>query len=74
MPRLGSFDLKKYIKAIREIGAEHTIMSTDMAQVTDPPPAEGMRMYIAIMLQFGVSEKEIELMVKINPAKLLDLD
>lgn len=74
MPMVGSYDPKKIVAAIRAVGAEHTIMTTDMAQVTDPPPAEGMRMCIAMMLQLGVSEKEIELMVKTNPAKLLDLD
>jgi len=74
MPLMGRYDPKKIVTAIREVGAEHTIMVTDLAQVTDAPPADGMRMFIATMLQLGVSEAEIELMVKTNPAKLLDLD
>lgn len=74
MPLLGSYDPMNYVEAIREIGAEHTIMCTDYAQVTDTTPAEGMRMFIGMMLQLGISEEEVELMVKVNPAKLLDLD
>jgi hypothetical protein len=31
-------------------------------------------MFITLLLQNGVTEREIELMVKLNPAKLLDLD
>jgi len=33
-----------------------------------------MRMMIGYMLKYGLSEKEIELMIKTNPAKLLGLD
>ena len=37
-------------------------------------PAEGMRMFIALLLKYGISAAEIEFMAKKNPAKLLDLD
>ena len=48
-------------------------MSTDLGQAHNPAPAEGMRMMIATMLKCGITEKEIELMVKVNPARLLGL-
>jgi len=73
-PLLGSHRPETYVDAIHEIGAERTILSTDYAQVTDTSPAEGMRSFIATMLQLGISEADITLMVKTNPAKLLDLD
>jgi hypothetical protein len=74
LPLLGSYRPESYIAAIREIGAERTILCTDFAQITDTSPAEGMRQFIATMLQMHVTEEEITLMVKTNPAKLLDLD
>lgn len=74
LPLLGSLDPQDYVDAIHEIGAEHTILGTDFAQVADTTPAEGYRTFIAYMLQYGVDEKDVERMVKINPAKLLDLD
>jgi len=74
MPLLGSYRPEKYVEAIRLIGAGRTIMSTDFGQITDVSPAEGMRQFIATMLQMGISEEEITLMTKTNPAKLLDLD
>jgi len=36
-------------------------------------PATGMRLFIAMMLQFGCTPEEVSLMVKENPAKLLGL-
>jgi adenine deaminase len=74
MPLLGSYRPENYIEAIHEVGADHTILCTDFAQITDTSPAEGMRQFIATMLQMQVSEDDITLMVKTNPAKLLDLD
>jgi imidazolonepropionase-like amidohydrolase len=62
------------VRAIRNVGAEHCIIGTDLGQAFNPTPAEGMRMFIALLLKNGISEREIELMAKVNPAKLLGLD
>ena len=67
-------DPKLMAEAIRVVGAERCILSTDLGQVYNPAPAEGMRMMIGYMLKCGLTEKEIELMVKTNPARLLGLD
>ncbi len=61
-------------EAIKAIGAEHCIISTDLGQIQNPPPAEGMRMFIAMLLRNDLTKKEIEYMAKINPARLLGLD
>ena len=74
MPLEERLDPMKMVEAIRAVGAEHCIMSTDFGQDFNPAPAEGMRMMIATMLKCSLTEKEIELMVKINPARLLELD
>lgn len=74
LPLLGSFDPQGYVDAIHELGAEHTILGTDYAQITDTTPAEGMRMFIAYMLQYGVNPEDVEKMVKTNPAWLLGLE
>jgi hypothetical protein len=63
------------VEAIREIGAEHCIISTDLGLFTfNPPPVEGFRMFIATLLRNGITPEEIELMAKTNPGKLLGLD
>jgi hypothetical protein len=67
-------DPKPMADAIKYIGAEHCTMSTDLGQYYNPSPAEGMRMFIALLLKYGISASEIEFMAQKNPAKLLGLD
>ena len=67
-------DPKPVVEAIKYIGAEHCIVSTDMGQYYNPSTAEGMRMFIALLLKYGITEREIEFLAKENPAKLLGLD
>lgn len=74
MPLAGRLNPMRIVEAVRAVGAEHCIMSTDFGQAHNPTPAEGMRMMIATMLRCGLTEKEMELVVKVNPAKLLSLD
>jgi hypothetical protein len=58
---------------MRAVGPENCIMSTDFGQIFNPPPVEGMRMYIENMLRCGITEDEITQMVKKNPARALGL-
>ncbi len=74
LPLGGRRDPKELAEAFKAVGAERCILSTDLGQAFNPAPAEGMRMAIATMLRCGLSEHEIELLVKVNPAKLLGLE
>ncbi|OGN88525.1 MAG: hypothetical protein A2158_08480 [Chloroflexi bacterium RBG_13_46_14] len=61
------------VKIIKSIGAEHCIVSTDLGQPQNPLPVEGMRLFISTLHHHGTTPEEIELMVKVNPAGLLDI-
>jgi hypothetical protein len=61
-------------QTIKKIGPEHCIVSTDLGQPQNPLPVEGMRLFIATLLHHGITQEEVEMMIKANPAKLLDLD
>ncbi|MCH8195347.1 MAG: hypothetical protein IIB12_04670 [Chloroflexi bacterium] len=74
MPQTQVITPEELAEAIREIGAEHCILSTDFGQIWNPPPAQGMKMFVAMMLGMGFSDDEVEVMVKTNPAKLCGLD
>jgi hypothetical protein len=67
-------DPKNLVETIRAVGAEQSIISTDTGQSGNPPVGEAMRMFIALLLRSGITEHEIELMAKVNPARLLDLN
>jgi predicted metal-dependent TIM-barrel fold hydrolase len=73
LPVDGRLDPKELVKAIKTVGAEHCIISSDLGQARYCPPAEGMRMFMGILLRAGLSEEEINLMAKVNPAQLLGL-
>ena len=74
MPVLGGMNPKTMVDCIRELGVEHCILSTDMGQNANPSPPEGFRSMVGTMLQFGLSEKELETLVKTNPARILGID
>ena len=61
------------VKAIKAIGVEQCIMSTDLGQFWNPTPAEGMRLFMATLLRNGISAREVEVMAKENPVRLLGL-
>jgi hypothetical protein len=58
---------------IKTIGPEHCVLATDFGQIFNPPATEGFHMMLAIMLMFGLSEDELRILVKVNPAKILSL-
>lgn len=73
MPAHGTYTVEQVAAAVRAAGPSASILSTDLGQAHNPPPAEGLRMFIAAMLRAGFSPEEVSLMVKRNPAQLLGL-
>lgn len=74
LPNEFCHDPAKIVENIKAIGPEHCIISTDLGQPQNPLPVEGMRLFIATLLHHGLTQKEVEYMVKVNPAKLLSLE
>jgi hypothetical protein len=62
-----------FARAMMTVGPERAIMSTDFGQAASPHPAEGMRLFIAEMLDCGVPAPAIDMMARRNPARLLGL-
>ena len=59
---------------IHAVGAEHCILSGDFGGTKYPPFIEGWKMYLAALKGAGVTDAEIDLMARKNPARLLGLD
>ncbi len=59
--------------AIKATGAAHTIMSTDSGQVINPAPVISLENFITLMLEEGISQEDIKLMTRDNPAKMLGI-
>jgi hypothetical protein len=56
---------------IRSLGVGNCIVTTDFGQWQNPPPAEGMRMAIAALLDAGMTSDEVTTLVKGNTAQLV---
>ncbi|OJU36916.1 MAG: hypothetical protein BGN94_04060 [Rhizobiales bacterium 68-8] len=63
-------ELKEHIEAA---GVAHSSIGSDLGQVDNPTPVEGMRQAIKLCLALGFSEADVRTMVADNPAKLVGL-
>lgn len=70
---ISNVDPALIVESIKLAGAENSILTTDFGQIENPPAPEGLRAFIGVLLEGGIDEKEIETMVKTNPARLLNL-
>ncbi len=63
-----------YLRAIKAVGAEHFLIDSDLGQKGNPLHPDGILTFITELKAGGITEYEIDLMARNNPAKLLGLD
>ena len=73
MPLTNRMPPKELAETMSAIGLENCIVSSDFGQDFHPMPAEGLRMGVATLLQAGMEEVEVGLLVKDNPSRLLGI-
>lgn len=74
MPYGCRLDPKRLVEGIRRVGPQNCVMSTDFGQPYNPHPIDGMRQYIKVLQALGITNAEIDLMARRNPARLLSLE
>jgi microsomal dipeptidase-like Zn-dependent dipeptidase len=62
-----------YARAIRSVGVEHCILSSDMGQPGNPLHPDGLIALFDGLKKEGITQAQIDLMAKENPARLLGL-
>ena len=67
------FDFPDYAKAIRAVGPEHCILSSDMGQPPNPLHPDGLVLFFDGLKKQGFTQADIDQMSKVNPAQLLSL-
>ncbi len=65
--------VKAAAQQMETLGAESCIICTDFGVYTLPTPVEGLREFIACLMDMGMPDEEISTMVKTNPERLLGL-
>jgi hypothetical protein len=73
MPISGKATIHDFEKTIQAVGPNRIVLATDFGQPFHPTPAEGMRIFCENLLAVGIERRDIEIMIKENPAYLLDL-
>ena len=59
--------------AIRQVGPASSILSSDLGQQGNPLPPDGFGLFIQALRARGFSDRDLDVMSKQNPAKLLGL-
>jgi len=70
----GSEEARAHVNAIRAVGPEHCILSSDLGQANNPLHPDGLLAFYQYLAQQGFTQAEIDRMAKVNPAKVLGLE
>mgnify|MGYP001093015718 CR=1 FL=1 len=73
MPYESRLDPRVIVEGIRRVGADRCVIATDLGQPYNPHPVDGMRQFMRVLSHMGVTEGEIDVMARRNPARLLGL-
>jgi len=65
--------MDRFADAIRKIGVQSCVLSSDLGQKANALPADGYAAFLLAMRDRGFSEQDIATMSKQNPARLLGL-
>ena len=70
----GAVTIDEYVAAITQLGAERFLISSDFGQAGNPDHGTGMAAFILALQEAGISQSQINVMARGNPAMLLGLD
>jgi hypothetical protein len=65
---------KHVAQAVKEIGARSVVVSSDLGQSSNMTHPDGLEAAIAAMKREGISDADIDTMMRKNPARLLGLN
>ena len=63
----------RFAAAIKQIGPQFCILSSDLGQANNPRPADGFGAFLMAMQSRGLTPQDIDRMSRQNPARLLGL-
>ena len=69
-PHTGKIAWEKWIANIRAGGPEHSVLSTDLGQVFNPPVEDGMGIMVDRLLAAGFNDEEVQVMAVANTRRV----
>jgi hypothetical protein len=73
-PHTGKTTWAQIFDAIRTTGVEHSVLSTDLGQVANPPVEDGLGLMVDLLLGAGFDEEEVHTMAVRNTRRVAGLD
>jgi hypothetical protein len=70
---IGTTPFEEFAARIRAVGPENVVLSTDLGQAANPVPAVGFSMGVTRLLEAGFTQRELDFMIRRNPAHILKL-
>jgi predicted metal-dependent phosphotriesterase family hydrolase len=68
------FRIEDYVRAIRQVGPQSSVLSSDLGQRGNPTHPDGLAAFFDALRKQGFSQADIDLMSKTNPAQALGLE
>ncbi len=68
----GTVPLETIRDQIRQIGAEHVVLSSDFGQPANGPPIQGFGSHLERLAALGLSRDELRMMICDNPRRLVE--
>jgi hypothetical protein len=68
-----AYDMPECAEAIRQVGPEHCVLSSDLGQAGNPLHPDGLAAFLSGLGRAGFSTQQLEIMSQRNPARLLGL-
>jgi predicted metal-dependent phosphotriesterase family hydrolase len=65
--------VKTYVEGIRAAGVEHSFLSSDTGQLNSNWQPDALANVARTLRANGFTERELDIMLKINPAKILGI-
>ena len=66
--------IETVVNQMRAVGAEYCVLGSDAGNMRLPDNVEAMRDYVTRLIAAGITEKEIDLMTRKNPSRLLGVN
>jgi hypothetical protein len=73
-PFTGKIAWEEWIEHIRAVGPEHSVLSTDLGQVFNPPVEDGMGIMVERLLAAGFNDEEVQVMAVANTRRVAGAD
>ena len=73
MYSIDKITIKKIASQIKVVSAKNCVLTSDVGQVFSPNPSEALKIFSKLLIQEGVTEKDLYIMLVKNPRKILGL-